>query len=109
MTDINGNGYGLIEKIAEGIWFKFVARAAMILAAAFLPVAGTVGLYTAKRILESNDRALEQLSQTITSVRLLQQQADDQRLIRDAQFDGLKAILDDHEGRIRILERVPKL
>ena len=109
MSEINGNGYRLIEKIAEGIWFKFVARTAMILAAAFLPIAGSAGVYTAKRIIEANDRALEQLTQTTTSVRLLQQQVENERMVRDGQFDGLRTMLEDHEGRIRVLEHSPKL
>jgi len=104
MNDANGNAR-LIEKIAEGIWFKFVSRSAMIFATLCLPVGG----YFGKRIIDSNDRALDQLAQTITSVKLLQQQVEDQRIVRDIQFGDLKVILEDHEGRIRLLERVPRL
>jgi hypothetical protein len=45
----------------------------------------------------------------MTAVKLLQQQTEDRRAARDVQLNGMKATLDDHEGRLRTLERAPRL
>lgn len=93
----NGN----VEKLAEGVYLKLFSRYAVIAMTAFFPVVG----YFGHRMIESNDRAVSQIQETATSVRLMQQEIKDARAARDAQFATFGRQLDDHETRIRVLER----
>ena len=87
-----------LEKMAEAAFFKLIARGAMI---CLVPLFGFFGT----RVIQATDRVAEQLAETRTAVRLLQLSMDDRREVRDVQFSAFKSALDDHEGRIRTLER----
>lgn len=92
MKDLNGN----YEKFTNSVAFTLVARGAMILATAALPIAGWMiqrSVNTVDSISAKIDTIHDQTVDTNVSIKLIQQSQESQG-----------RLLADHEQRVRILE-----
>ena len=90
-----------LDRMAENALLKLVSRWAMVLAAAALPMFG----YFGSRVVNEVDEAVKRINETATRVEVIQQRIEDARSVRDAQFLSFKGMLDDHEARLRALEK----
>lgn len=97
------------EQIADSVTLRIVARFAMIFASCILL---PIGAYLGNRMISASDalasrvgKLTEQVAEGNASNKLIRQQMLDWRAQRDVQLSGHKAIIDDHESRIRVLER----
>lgn len=77
----------------------------MVFAAAILPMMAAMFGYFGNRIVAEVDEAVRQINVTATRVEVLQQRIEDARSVRDQQLMSYKGTLDDHENRLRVLER----
>lgn len=89
------------RRAVDSIMLQRVSRIAMVLAAACLPIAG----WGLKRLVDKADTVVEVTVKSARKLDLLEQQIRLTADRRDAQILDLKTIDQDHEGRIRTLER----
>jgi hypothetical protein len=98
------NNHVRAERFAESVWVRLGSRIAMIAVTAAIPLIA----YFGNRTMLSLDEAVKTINETATRVLVMQQQMTDSGLVYTANTNQIKTELDDHEARIRALERGPK-
>jgi hypothetical protein len=90
------------DKLVESKLLTLAARGLMILGVSVgLPVAG----FMMSRILAAADTIAAKVDKTAVQVELLKQRYDLGADATKADLSGIRAILTDHEGRLRVIER----
>jgi hypothetical protein len=98
------NNHVRAERFAESVWVRLGSRVAMIAVTVAIPLIA----YFGNRTMISLDEAVKTINETATRVLVMQQQMTDSGLVYTANTNQIKTQLDDHEARIRALERGPK-
>jgi hypothetical protein len=105
---MNEENHERMERIVESVWVRLLARGAMIGATIALPLVGTLVAYFGNRTMVSLDEAVKLINETSARVLVLQQQITDSGIVYATNEMQLKAQIEDHETRLRVLEHLSK-
>lgn len=92
----------LIERAAESVYLRFVIQ---LVTGATMCIAIPVGLMVLRENIDSNNRAAKELAEMSTDLKVLKQVIEGQKLASEIRLTTAKSQLDDHEARLRTLER----